>query len=233
MIVVSLISVFSWPDSSPWEVTSENWVFDLKAGGGSWKKADLTPPDSSPPQVPLRGGVCIDGVIYYLAWIDFKAVVVSFNIRSEEFNMIQVPPRDGDEDLNFTNNLGILERGGKGVVALWTLEDVGSKKWSCKSRMHLVSSITFLIRGTTQKGKVLLKPEKLLSPFHILCYDLQSNDMRKIEIKGIPDHWFGVDKNSLVANLMFMDQSESVRGEEETIDQHLKQLAALLISKMP
>ncbi|CAH2038882.1 unnamed protein product [Thlaspi arvense] len=175
--VVSLISVYSLNGA---KVMSKNWVFDLKAGGGgSWREAALTPPEFSPHQLAVRGGVCIDGVIYYVVYVDYKAVVVSFDVRSEEFNMIQIPPRDGDEDLrrtldwSLTQNLSILEHGGKvtlfdqtilkdkGVLALWTLEDVRSKKWSCKSQtlklcqMHLISNIKFLIRGTTQKGALV------------------------------------------------------------------------------
>ncbi|CAH2038890.1 unnamed protein product [Thlaspi arvense] len=220
-------------------VTSENWVFDLKTGKGccSWKKAALTPPDFSHQQIGLGGGVCIDGVIYYLAWTPYKKVVVSFDIRSEEFNMIPVPY---DENVR---NMALLEHGGKvtlfdqtnlkdmGVVALWTLEEARSKKWSCKSRvlessqMHLVNSIAFKIRGTTQKGKVLLKPEEFLSPFHILCYDIQSNDMSKIEMEGIPNSWFSLDKGPAF-DLVFMDQSESVMEWETLIHGEMIDAAA-------
>lgn len=44
---------------------------------------------------------------------------------------------------------------------------------------------------------------------HILCYDLQKNDMR-FEIKGVHDHWFRVEKADIRFDFMFMDQSESV-----------------------
>ncbi|CDY45864.1 BnaC02g22560D [Brassica napus] len=110
---------------------------------------------------------------------------------------------DGDELLERFQNVGLLEYGGKptlfdqtnlkdkGVVALWSVEDAGSKKWSCKSlvvqpsQLHLVNTITFNVKGTTQNGKVLLIPKDFLFPFHILSYDIQKNDMRKIEIRGM------------------------------------------------
>lgn len=213
-------------------ISSENWVFVLEGGRGSWKKASLTSPDfCRRPHVPCKiEGLCIDGVIYYMALLGpFEYVFVSFDVKSEEFNMIQVPPRDGDQLLERFQNVGILEYGGKatlfdqtnlkekGVVALWSVEDAGSNKWSCKnlvvqpSQQHLVNTITFHVKGTTQNGKVLLIPKNFVFPFHILSYDIQNNDMRKIEIRGIPDRWFNMDEHSDVrVDAMFMDQSESV-----------------------
>ncbi|XP_013751458.1 F-box/LRR-repeat protein At2g40920-like [Brassica napus] len=178
--------------------------------------------------MPSKGGISIDAIIYYLALVDRdRFVVVSFDIRSEEFNMIQVPKLHEDAPVD-TPDLTLLELGGKatlcdptnlrdkGVLALWTLEDVGSKKWSSKSlvlkpsQLPLVDSITFRVKGTTQNGKVFLIPKDFLSPFHILSYDMQNNDMRKIEIKGIPDVWFNMyEEADLHFDVMFMDQSES------------------------
>ncbi|KAG2281721.1 hypothetical protein Bca4012_050234 [Brassica carinata] len=198
-------------------ISSENWVFVLEGGLCFWKKAVLTSPDFCP-HVPCKmEGLCIDGVIYYMALLGpFEYVFVSFDVKSEEFNMIQVPRRDGDELLERFQNVGLLKYGGKptlfdqtnlkdkGVVALWSVEDAGSKKWSCKSlvvqpsQMHLVNTITFNVKGTTQNGKVLLIPKDFLFPFHILSYDIQKYDMIKIEIRG------------MCVDVMFIDQSERV-----------------------
>nr|VDD55783.1 unnamed protein product [Brassica oleracea] len=220
--VISLVSVFL--EETRVVISSENRVLVLKHGRGSWRKAALTPTDFCP-HVPSKGGISIDGVIYYLAWLDlYRLVVVSFDIRSEEFNMIHVPKLD---ESILKDDLTLLECGGKatlfdqinlrdkGVLALWTVEDVGSEKWSCKSlvlkpsQLPLVNS--FKVQGTTQNGNVLLIPEDFISPFHILSYDLRSNDMRKIEIEGIPDRWFNMDEGAEVrVDVMFMDQSESL-----------------------
>lgn len=81
----------------------------------------------------------------------------------------------------------------KGMLDLCVLEDATKKEWSRKSlvlQLHLVTNATYYVRGTTQTGKLLLIPEDFLYPFHVLCYDMQSYDMRKIENKDIPDHWF-------------------------------------------
>lgn len=100
------------------------------------------------------------------------------------------------------------------MLNLWDVEDARNKKWSRKtlvlqpSQLHLVSNIRVWVKGTTQNGKIFLRP--LEFPCHLLCYDLQRNDMRKFEIKCVLDHWFTVDTEDIRFDFVFMDQSESV-----------------------
>ncbi|KAJ0230384.1 F-box/associated interaction domain protein [Hirschfeldia incana] len=211
------------------ETRSQHLVFVLKAGGkGSWKKASPTPPDYLP-HTPAKRGMCIDGVIYYMGWTGrYSLWLVSFHIRSGDFKMIQVPGRDGDEVfLRTMENVSLIEYGGKvtiidltnlrekGMLDLWAVENAGNKKsWSRKtmvlqsSQLHLVISnkTIYNMKGTTDNNKVFFIPVDMFSPFYILCYDLRSNDMTKIEIKGIPDHWFNIDRSTV----MLMDQSETL-----------------------
>ncbi|CAA7061293.1 unnamed protein product [Microthlaspi erraticum] len=205
---------------------SEYWVLDLKPGA-SWKKVTPASVDFCLDHVPLlKPGLSFNGVIYSLGLIhDIHAnnyVVVSFDIGSEEFRTIQIPSIEG-----LIKDVTLIEYGGKltvfdhthltneGKFFLWVLEDAGNKEWSRKTlvlkptQLHLVNDIIFTVKGTTQSGKVLLIPDLLLSPFHILCYDLQNNDMRKIDIIGIPNHWL-FRATHIRFDLMFMDQSESI-----------------------
>ncbi|CAH8392280.1 unnamed protein product [Eruca vesicaria subsp. sativa] len=210
------------------QIMPEHWVFVLKPRG-SWKK--MAPPDFCP-HIPAatRRGLSINGVIYYLVLIDlYVYAVVSFDIRSEEFKLILVPRRDEDDLIpGRVKKVSLMEYDGKvivldfshltdkGVLDLWVLENAGNKEWSRKtlvlqpSQLHLVDNLTFKVGCTTQHGKVFFAPYDLISPFHILCYDLPRNDMTKIEIKGIPDHWFSKDKANTRFQLMFMDQGESI-----------------------
>ncbi|WZZ80000.1 hypothetical protein YC2023_100572 [Brassica napus] len=204
--VISLVSVFL--EETRVVISSENRVLVLKHGRGSWRKAALTPTDFCP-HVPSKGGISIDGVIYYLAWLDlYRLVVVSFDIRSEEFNMIHVPKLD---ESILKDDLTLLECGGKatlfdqinlrdkGVLALWTVEDVGSEKWSCKSLVLKPSQLPLV---NSFKHKLHWLPSKTGS------VQGSSNDMRKIEIEGIPDRWFNMDEGAEVrVDVMFMDQN--------------------------
>ncbi|CAA7050108.1 unnamed protein product [Microthlaspi erraticum] len=204
----------------------EHWVLVLKPGA-SWKKAAPTSFDFCPYPQP---GISINGVIYYMAFADkykynYIVMLVSFDIGSEEFETIQMPPIEVTSDkvrlIEYDGKLTVFEHTHlmeKGKVHLWVLKDVGNKEWSRKtlvlkhSQFHLVDfdrGIGFDVKGTSQSGKVLLIPKYFCSPLHILCYDLQSNDMRKIDIKGIPEHCFSNGRYEFV-DLMFMDQSESI-----------------------
>ncbi|CAA7061292.1 unnamed protein product [Microthlaspi erraticum] len=211
------------------------WVLVLKPGG-SWKKAAPASVEFCLDHVPLlKPGLSFNGVIYFLASAcatynyladqleQIKYVMVSFDIAYEEFRTIQMPRIEGRIHnailIEYGGNLTVFDTNSlidEGKVNLWVLKDVlGNKEWSRKtlvlkpSQLHLVHNICLKVKGTTQSGKVLLVPYNFLSPFHILCYDLQSNDMRKIDIKGIREQWFSTRRDIMV-NLMFMDQSESI-----------------------
>ncbi|ESQ38609.1 hypothetical protein EUTSA_v10029357mg, partial [Eutrema salsugineum] len=74
------------------EMRSELWVFVLEAGGW-WKRVAKDFPCHLPDGLELN----MNGVLYYLAWTDSHTwVLVSFNVRSEEFDMIQVLRKAGD-----------------------------------------------------------------------------------------------------------------------------------------
>ncbi|KAG7535206.1 F-box associated domain type 3, partial [Arabidopsis thaliana x Arabidopsis arenosa] len=110
-------------------INSEHWVFVLEVGG-SWKRIEF-----DQPHISTRPGLCIGGVIYYLAFTSmFEDIVVSFDVRSEEFNIIQAPLVVSA----YVDSLGFIEYGGKpaifyhtslkenGLVDLWVLENAGN-----------------------------------------------------------------------------------------------------------
>lgn len=58
-----------------------------------------------------------------------------------------------------------------GKVDLWVVEDAKKKEWPRKtlvlqpSHMHLVTDNIWVAKGTSIKGKVILVPKNLISPF--------------------------------------------------------------------
>ncbi|CAH8334273.1 unnamed protein product [Eruca vesicaria subsp. sativa] len=206
---------------------SEHWVFVLEAGG-SWKKVVLH--ENYRPHTPFaRGQYCISGsVVHYLAWHDmYTCAIVSFDFRSEELTTILAPynVREFMSVPALEMKADLIEYGGKvaifqhtnlqneGRVVLWVLEDAEKKEWSKMSlvlqpcQRHLVQDTELILKGTTQDGKAILAPFEMHSGFYILCYDLKNNDLRKVEIKGIPHHWF--DKECYY-DLRLMSENESV-----------------------
>ena len=104
-----------------------------------------------------------------------------------------------------------------GLVDLWVVEHWRNKEWSRKTlflqpcQMHLVTHCFFTAKGTTLKGQVILVPQYLIPPFYFLCYDLQLNHLKKVEISGIPDHWFTMDSFFKSFDVEFMDPTENVK----------------------
>ncbi|KAJ4878519.1 putative F-box protein [Raphanus sativus] len=182
------------------KITSESWVFVLEPRG-FWKRIVY----DVQPHLPTRQGLCINGVIYYLAFNHTcRDNVYCFDVRSEEFRVIQGP----HEVSKYAGFLGFIEHGGKpaifdfthiketGLSELWALE-VDSGTWSRKSlvlkpcQRHLVDDIINImdlrVRGTGQGNEVILA---LPGPCYLLYYDLIKNDLRKVNIiKEMPtDH---------------------------------------------
>ncbi|KAL1205261.1 F-box protein [Cardamine amara subsp. amara] len=176
---------------------SEHWVLPLGGDGSSrWRKIQ----SPCPPHLPLTQAFNINGRMHYLAWIrvSVKCVLVSFDINSEEFSIVQVP-----EDI-FWAKTGFIEYDGKvallhytylekeGVMELWVVEDAEKNMWSSKTlvvhpaQMRMIDSISLNVLGTTRNGQVILAPEDT-NLFNIFLYDLQKNHIRKIEIKGAPE----------------------------------------------
>lgn len=206
---------------------SEHWVFVLEAGG-SWKK--VVSHEIYRPHTPFAvGQYCISGsVVHYLAWHDmYTCAIVSFDFRSEELTTI-IAPDDVRANMSIPAlemKADLIEYGGKvaifehsnlkieGMVVLWVLEDAEKKEWSKRSlvlqpcQRHLVQYTEFIVKGTTRDGKVILVPFEMHYGFYILCYDLGSNALRKVDIKGVPHRWF--DKECYF-DLRLMDENESL-----------------------
>nr|AAD24614.2 F-box protein family, AtFBX8 [Arabidopsis thaliana] len=183
-------------DNDLQNLKSELWIFVLEAGG-SWKRVA----NEFPHHVPSHLDLNMNGVLYFLAWTDpHTCMLVSFdygeNVAVLDFTDLRV----------------------NGKMDLWVVEDAKKKEWSRKtfvlqpSQMHLdVTDNIWAAKGTSIKGKVILVPKKLFSsPFYFLYYDLQINDLKKVEVKGIPDRWFSNPVRTRYMDMELMDPSESI-----------------------
>ncbi|XP_024004177.1 F-box/LRR-repeat protein At2g40920-like [Eutrema salsugineum] len=146
---------------------------------------------------------------------ELTTILVPEDVLSSNHN-VAVPGIEWKENLiEYGGKIAIFEHSylkDGGVATLWVLEDVKEKEWLNQTlslqpcQMHLVQDTEVVVKGTTPDSKVILAPYEMCSRFYILCYDLQSNDLRKVEIKGVLHFWF--DKECY-ADLRFMDESES------------------------
>ncbi|KAF8100376.1 hypothetical protein N665_0226s0036 [Sinapis alba] len=121
-----------------------------KGHGSSWRMIE-----NSPPHSPESPHICIDGVLYYGAYLDLGSrkltkdhAVMSFDVRSEKFDLIKLPPGRATRFkmmIRYNGKLAIMLSGGflsyPGRIELWVLEDAA--KHECPIRIHFYFENTF------------------------------------------------------------------------------------------
>ncbi|KAF8105174.1 hypothetical protein N665_0162s0052 [Sinapis alba] len=122
-----------------------------------------------------RDGICINGILYYVARSDKTCLIASFDIRSEEFRLINMP--EGSKLtyisalVNFKGKLCVVVYSGshdfEGVKSTWAT-DTGEIAWVISSWKN---------------------------PFYVFIYNLDSKHVRRVEINGIEDNVLkGIDR---------------------------------------
>lgn len=147
-------------------------------------------------------GQCINGVLYYESFLKYDSAhsfIVSFHVRSEKFNKIQVPWKlcrgylltyEGKlASLVYTTNMDAF-------ISLWVLEDVESHEWSFRIFSlpfpldDPISHTLLILTGVTEAGEFVYAPTTLENPFHALYFDPQRNSFRRVIYEGIADNEF-------------------------------------------
>ncbi|KAJ4894064.1 putative F-box protein [Raphanus sativus] len=135
-------------------------------------------------------GRCIKGVIYYLARNrqGYDTVVMSFDVRSEIFHMIEVPSSiRRDELITYKGRLACIDANND--KRLWSLEDEDKQhKWSFQDFLSPFYKM-FELEGSTHAGEFIYVPFNRLS--YIEFYDPVRNSFRKLKLEGIEDEKIG------------------------------------------
>ncbi|XP_019099870.1 PREDICTED: F-box/kelch-repeat protein At3g04660-like [Camelina sativa] len=142
-------------------------------------------------------GICRNGVVYYLASLNDEKSLVSFDLRSEDFNVSKLPEdyilQQFGNLVNHSGKIAIVCHGYSGPMDLWVLEDATKEEWS--KFAAVIPSIKD-IYGNDQKvmfcgilatGETILAPIPSPNPFFFICYDPKEKDARKVVIEGIGD----------------------------------------------
>jgi len=184
---------FIWRHNKEWKVRSEHHVLVL-GGRTSWKKTQC-----HIHHLPYSQGITINGVLYYGAWTDDKCVLMSFDLTSEEFNLIELPYKVDKLQrspwpslMNYKGKIAVFNYVtvfSDCSVGVWVIEDVNKSQWSDKKTFVLPTDFPhdygFMMGGTGRSGKVWLRMANLSwnQPLHFYSYDLEGNEItRKIQI---------------------------------------------------
>ncbi|EOA36117.1 hypothetical protein CARUB_v10011786mg, partial [Capsella rubella] len=151
-------------------------------------------------------GQCIKGVVYYKAQVkDTRVwVVMSFDVKSENFDMIQLPSdTNHDKSVLITYEgklacarINIMKGGrvsGKSCTTFFILEDAKKHKWSRKDVLPVHFGVppgltTFLrFEGCTNAGEFIYEVSGFEMVSYILLYDPVKRSCRRFELKGITE----------------------------------------------
>ncbi|KAL0858083.1 hypothetical protein Bca101_063237 [Brassica carinata] len=157
------------------------------------------------PHRPYSGyqEICRDGVMYYLASYKQKRSLMSFNLSSEDFNVIKLPEDKMLQQFGFlTNHTGkitIVSQAYSITIDLWVLEDANKEVWSKAAvvfppvavygRLHRVF---FAFSGILGTGEMIFSPYTFAprttpNPFLFIGYDPKSKKVGETVMNGIGD----------------------------------------------
>ncbi|KAF8091888.1 hypothetical protein N665_0433s0053 [Sinapis alba] len=180
-------------------VSEEHQVYTLGGGRQKWRMIECEHPHLPlPPSCLPTKGICINGILYYYAWIQNEGALISFDLISEEFNVITLP-----EDIyclmNYTGKVAIASWPTiSGEVHVWVLEDASKQEWSkvsivVPSWIDLVGMEVFRFRGTLSTDELIFSPAIFVKPFYFISYDLKENNAKKVVVEGIGDPYASLE----------------------------------------
>ncbi|XP_010495265.1 PREDICTED: putative F-box protein At1g50870 [Camelina sativa] len=148
---------------------------------------------------------CIDGVIYYRAFLGIggECCIMSFHVGSEKFNPINYPegysPSSSSMIIPYEEGrLALVDTGYSPNISvkLWVLEDADGHEWTCKSftlppRRGWRSSCSLNLKGVSDAGELVFTPMELTDSFNVLYFEPRRNTIREALFEGIFGNKFG------------------------------------------
>ncbi|XP_056843708.1 F-box/kelch-repeat protein At3g04660-like isoform X2 [Raphanus sativus] len=112
-------------------VAEDHQVYTLGGDQKKWRMVECKHPHLPlTPSLLTNKGICLNGVLYYYAWIKNDASLISFDLISEEFNVVKLP-EDNPCIVNYNGKVAITSwPTADGEVHLWVLEDATKQQWS-------------------------------------------------------------------------------------------------------
>ncbi|CAA7061311.1 unnamed protein product [Microthlaspi erraticum] len=173
-------------------------ILTLGTGKTSWRKIQC--PLTHRPS-PFRG-ICINGVIYYLAYFDETSndVIVCFNVRSEKFKFIEMECFH-EKLINYKGKLGVIQWKCVGddnhsniELSLWVLDDVEKQEWSkhvyiLPNDIKIVNWNLISIVGVTASGEIVLSTNPISKPFYVFYFNPERNEFHRVEIQGFAENY--------------------------------------------
>ncbi|CAA7036786.1 unnamed protein product [Microthlaspi erraticum] len=183
----------------------EYHILTLGARKESWRKIEF--PDH---HGHLSEGICINGVLYYLAEVYGYSPVPSvsrvsiacFDVRSEKIRFLDASMFKTSSCIwpykliNYKGELGVsglgwhcLNPDGKHTIEfkLWVLKDVKKISWSKSvflARPEGEFSNCLAVVGATATGEIVFSMSYVSKPFYVFYFSPERNTTERVEIRG-------------------------------------------------
>ncbi|XP_010478547.1 PREDICTED: putative F-box protein At1g30930 [Camelina sativa] len=176
---------------------TDHYILTLGTGELRWRK--IRCPFT---HEPFWERICIDGVLYYSAHIDYydgrrSNVIVCFDVRSETFKFVGVESRF-DQLINYKGKLGGIKLVCESIfgpveLRMRVLEDVEKQEWS-KYDYTLSAGSDFRnveeylsVHGVTATGDIvlLMNSASALAPFNVFYFNPERKTFQSVEIQGV------------------------------------------------
>ncbi|EOA36704.1 hypothetical protein CARUB_v10012237mg, partial [Capsella rubella] len=187
--------------SHPYYCDDDYKILTLGTGKMRWRNIDC--PVSH--ECSWRG-ICIDGVLYYLAKPKYQRsyVIVCFYVRSEKFKFVDAKFCGSSPSdiilVNYKGKLGgiVLKHvsfcGFSLELCMWVLEDVEKHEWS-KCVYYLwddneVIHVSYYlsVAGMTTTAEIVLSTDYAFKPYYVYYFNPEKNILRRVEIQGFEEY---------------------------------------------
>ncbi|XP_019095766.1 PREDICTED: putative F-box protein At1g30930 [Camelina sativa] len=179
---------------------ADHYILTLGTGELRWRKIKCPFTHE-----PFWERICIDGVLYYSAHVDYDGgrsshVIVCFDVRSEAFKLLDLNRRF-DGMINYKGKLcGIYldyaNDGGFPVkLSMRVLEDVEKPEWSNYVysfsaqnevvKVNYVYTLNLSAVGVTASGEIVLSTNSTSNPFYVFYFNPERNTLQSVEIQGV------------------------------------------------
>ncbi|XP_010434721.1 PREDICTED: F-box protein At4g11590-like [Camelina sativa] len=201
------------------ELSYEHQVVTLGDKNKLWRMIDYRTPHR-----PVLNSVCIDGVLYYLAFTGDRLSQLSlmrFDLGSETLDLFTSVSAE-DFPAAFVYLSTMISYKGKVALAtntrtdlkVWVLDQQAEtlrwlkESFSIKIGMKWKHYDLGVIRGTTHRGEFILAPPFYYNEFYVFLYNPDTNSLRETNVKLHGDYKF---KHRETKAMVFSDYVESVR----------------------
>ncbi|ESQ43945.1 hypothetical protein EUTSA_v10006428mg, partial [Eutrema salsugineum] len=154
----------------------------------SWKMIKCEVPHIPVDFEHTNGGVCINGVLYYLA--------ILLHVDAYTDGYFDIGEKLESTLVNYKGKLAKLQRniddyGTYTGIQLWVLEDAEKHEWSSYIYVlpppwkNIFEETTLCFVGTTSKGEIVLSPNTISDSFYLLYHNPETKTITKVGVQGM------------------------------------------------